>query len=147
MTEPSEPEVIVNGRLVGHGMAGMLAALPLMLEPPKTLENPGAPRSGWPPGSNGFCKAVNGGGGWRPATGLRLAAAMSANGDALPLVWLSAPDGRKVPDCSRCLEHLSEDGWAILEACASVGIEHGKSTTEMAERYFETFHAKGHSLP
>lgn len=49
-----------------------------------------------------------------------------------------------VKECERCAEHWDANGWSIIGACASVGIEHGKSTWQMAKDYFEGYHRRGH---
>lgn len=45
--------------------------------------------------------------------------------------------------CPDCLEHYV-DRPHLVEACASVGIEHGKSTAEMLAGYFRDYHERGH---
>ena len=57
------------------------------------------------------------------------------------------PDGTGayLPDfrCGKCLEHWHSEPH-LVHAFASVGIEHGKSTGEMAADYFASFHARKH---
>lgn len=60
-----------------------------------------------------------------------------------PLEWLDLPGGRgQVPACDGCLAWLSRPG--AREACASVGIEHGRSADETARQAIERWHAAGH---
>jgi hypothetical protein len=50
-----------------------------------------------------------------------------------------------VPICIECANHLfGQDGWSLMHAFASVGIEHNKSSREMAESYFDHYHENGH---
>ena len=49
----------------------------------------------------------------------------------------------RVTSCEKCAEHYFNEPF-LREAFASVGIEHGKSSWQMAESYFDTFH-KEHS--
>lgn len=42
--------------------------------------------------------------------------------------------------CSKCIDDAIRNGWAIAEACASVGIENGKSPLENAVAYFDGLH-------
>ncbi len=49
-----------------------------------------------------------------------------------------------VEDCAKCRRHWYSDGPSLLHAFASVGIEHGKSTAEMADSYFARYHKNGH---
>jgi hypothetical protein len=46
-------------------------------------------------------------------------------------------------ECGGCLEHLARQPF-LVEACASVGIEYGKSTGAMLLDYFTRFHERGH---
>jgi hypothetical protein len=46
-------------------------------------------------------------------------------------------------DCDKCRAHADSEPF-LLEAFASVGIEHGKSSGQMAEEYFVHFHRNGH---
>ena len=48
--------------------------------------------------------------------------------------------------CPECLEHYFDEPF-LPAAFASVGIEHGKSSYEMAESYFGEYHRKKHSDP
>ena len=50
---------------------------------------------------------------------------------------------RRVQDCDKCREHYFANPM-LVGAFASVGIEHGKSTWQMAEEYFERFHKGQH---
>lgn len=43
-------------------------------------------------------------------------------------------------DCPECNKHIDEHAWAISTACASVGIEYGKSTYEMFKDYIRGYH-------
>jgi hypothetical protein len=47
--------------------------------------------------------------------------------------------------CGECFVHWAKEGMGLTHAFASVGIEHGKTTYEMAESYFRSFHKRGHS--
>ena len=49
----------------------------------------------------------------------------------------------KVQDCDKCREYYFANPM-LIGAFASVGIEHGKSTWEMAESYFAEFHKNKH---
>lgn len=52
-----------------------------------------------------------------------------------------------VPDhCAQCLEHFRSTPF-LVEAFASVGIEHGKSSGQMAKEYFAVFHRNAHRPP
>lgn len=48
--------------------------------------------------------------------------------------------------CGKCLEYLMpvQRYWTLREACASVGIEHNKSTDQMMFEYIRAFHDRGH---
>ena len=60
-----------------------------------------------------------------------------------PLSWRGDEDGHVgYPDCVECFEHMNQPG--MLEAAASVGIEHGKSTGQMIREAVDYFHARGH---
>ena len=48
-----------------------------------------------------------------------------------------------IPDCDDCQEHAFSQPM-LSEACASVGIEHGKSTYEMFKTYIAAYHFRGH---
>lgn len=48
-----------------------------------------------------------------------------------------------VPHCRECFEHYMQTPH-LVGACASVGIEHGKSTSQMLTEYFERYHAREH---
>ena len=48
-----------------------------------------------------------------------------------------------VNECPRCANHWFAAPF-LAEAFASVGIEHGKSSFEMAESYFADYHRKKH---
>lgn len=58
-----------------------------------------------------------------------------------PLEWYSVGDG-EIPACDRCFDYMRTP--FLVEACASVGIEHGKSTDQMMRETIEAFHASGH---
>ena len=51
-------------------------------------------------------------------------------------------------NCPKCLLYLFKDGtrgYLILRtACASVGIEHNKSTDQMLDEYIAYYHERGH---
>lgn len=65
-------------------------------------------------------------------------------GKRRPLTWYGDEGGRVgFPDCDKCIDYMQSDG--LVHACASVGIEHGKSTGEMLRISVEAFHAKGHA--
>lgn len=49
-----------------------------------------------------------------------------------------------VQDCPECANHWFAEGQGLLHAFASVGIERGKSSWEMAESYFANYHGKRH---
>lgn len=46
-------------------------------------------------------------------------------------------------NCRDCMEHYYASP-ALAGAAASVGIEHGRSSTEMLYTYLGTFHQNGH---
>jgi hypothetical protein len=48
--------------------------------------------------------------------------------------------------CAKCLEHF-QDNPSMVGALASVGIEHGKSSGQMAKEFYATFHKKKHKEP
>jgi hypothetical protein len=58
-----------------------------------------------------------------------------------PLVWIDAGDDRIIPDCMKCMDALTP---MLMEACASVGIEHNRSTDDMARQYLAEYHARNH---
>lgn len=45
------------------------------------------------------------------------------------------------PDCQR---YVDQFGWALVGACASVGIERGKTTGQMAVEFIRSYHNRGH---
>ncbi len=45
--------------------------------------------------------------------------------------------------CAKCLTHFFENPM-LIESCASVGIENGKSTGLMLKEYFEHLHETQH---
>ena len=49
----------------------------------------------------------------------------------------------KVQSCDKCREHYFSNP-SLLLAFSSVGIEHGKSSWEMAESYFAEYHKRKH---
>lgn len=48
-----------------------------------------------------------------------------------------------ITGCPDCLQHYYATP-LLAEACASVGIEHGKSSAEMLSQYLAAFHERGH---
>ena len=46
-------------------------------------------------------------------------------------------------NCGDCMAHWDANPH-LTAACASVGIEHGKSTAQMLREYFAGFHQRGH---
>lgn len=50
----------------------------------------------------------------------------------------------RLSDCDECEDHIRTLGWAFAGACASVGIERGKSTARMASEYIQDYHERGH---
>ena len=79
---------------------------------------------------------------WRPLfstllfTGLRI-------GEALALTWDDVEDGQLgIPACPECFDYMHQPG--MIEAAASAGIEHGKSTGLMLREVVDHFHAQGH---
>jgi hypothetical protein len=60
-----------------------------------------------------------------------------------PLEWYGDEDGRLgAPACPDCWDEMAKPG--LVEACASAGIEHGKSTGLMMKEYIDSYHARGH---
>lgn len=60
-----------------------------------------------------------------------------------PLQWAEDEDDRVgIPCCMECFDEMNTPG--LIEACASVGIEHGKSTGLMMREYIDSFHARRH---
>ena len=49
----------------------------------------------------------------------------------------------RVAECMDCEQHAIREPH-IVGACASVGIEHGKSTAEMMKIYLDGYHKRGH---
>lgn len=47
-------------------------------------------------------------------------------------------------DCAECREHLIANQH-LVGACASVGIEHGLTTSDTLRQYLNGYHARGHS--
>jgi hypothetical protein len=45
------------------------------------------------------------------------------------------------PLCDKCAEKID---YGLIGAAASVGIEHGKSTSAMIHKYLSEYHVKGH---
>lgn len=45
--------------------------------------------------------------------------------------------------CGKCLQHFDQNPY-IVAAFASVGIEHGKSTHQMMQEFYATFHENKH---
>lgn len=53
-----------------------------------------------------------------------------------------------IESCPLCMAHFAQNPWALREAFASVGIEHDKSSAEMAASYFAELHEReGHPEP
>lgn len=50
---------------------------------------------------------------------------------------------RNIIDCPDCMLHLDTTPH-LYEACASVGIEYGKSARQLLLQYLATFHRHGH---
>lgn len=50
-----------------------------------------------------------------------------------------------LPRCGKCLQHFFEHP-TMIEACASVGIEHGKSTGQMLKEWYAIFHKRKHQV-
>lgn len=46
--------------------------------------------------------------------------------------------------CDECRAHWLDERDGLTHAFASVGIEAGLTTPEMAERYFASYHKRGH---
>lgn len=44
-------------------------------------------------------------------------------------------------DCPECQRLIDSTGWALVGACASVGIEEGMSTGQMAQAWLALKHA------
>lgn len=52
---------------------------------------------------------------------------------------------RQIMDCAPCMAHYYDPvNVHLAGACASVGIEHGKSTQQMLFEYLAAFHVRGH---
>lgn len=47
-----------------------------------------------------------------------------------------------IPICAVCFAELMKPG--LIEACASVGIEHGMTTAGLLRWYLDRFHERGH---
>ena len=47
------------------------------------------------------------------------------------------------PDCSECRAFLDSNPH-LIGAAASVGIEHGKSTSQVIMEYLQVYHMRGH---
>jgi hypothetical protein len=63
-----------------------------------------------------------------------------------PLQWTDEGDDKLgYPTCIECFEKMREPG--LVEACASVGIERGKSTGLMLKEYLDHYHAQRHEDP
>lgn len=43
-------------------------------------------------------------------------------------------------NCPECQKLINEAGWSLVGACASVGIEHGMTTGEMAQHWLALKH-------
>lgn len=48
--------------------------------------------------------------------------------------------------CAKCLQHFCANPF-LVEAFASVGIEHGKSSGQMAQEFYAFFHKNKHREP
>jgi hypothetical protein len=60
-----------------------------------------------------------------------------------PLQWYGDEGGRLgYPACLECHEHMMQP--YLVEAAASVGIEVGKSTSQMIREYIDDYHARRH---
>ncbi len=60
-----------------------------------------------------------------------------------PLQWYGDEDGRiGYPICQECSDYMNEP--RLIEACASVGIEKGKSTGQLLRETVNAFHARKH---
>lgn len=60
-----------------------------------------------------------------------------------PLQWYGDEGGLLgYPACPECFEKMTSPG--LIEACASVGIEHGKSTGLMMREFIDRYHANRH---
>ena len=57
------------------------------------------------------------------------------------LQWFTM-DGGEWPECKDCLERMTDP--VTVHACASVGIEHGKTVHEMMKGHLSMFHERGH---
>lgn len=65
-------------------------------------------------------------------------------GKRRPLQWYGDEDGKLgLPVCLECFQEMQTP--FLAEACASVGIEHGKSTGLMMRKLIDEFHASGHA--
>ena len=60
-----------------------------------------------------------------------------------PLQWYGDEDGRTGwPACGVCFDKFMDPG--VTAACASVGIEHGRSTAAMLREYIDRYHERRH---
>lgn len=60
-----------------------------------------------------------------------------------PLQWIDNDDGKLgYPACVECFETMMSPG--LVEACASVGIENGKSTGLLMKEFLDLYHARRH---
>ena len=57
------------------------------------------------------------------------------------LQWFTM-DGNEWPECQKCLDRMTDP--LTISACASVGIEHGRSTHEMMRGHLDHYHQRGH---
>ena len=48
-----------------------------------------------------------------------------------------------MPVCDECVKYMMQPG--LIEACASVGIEHNKSTSEMLRDVVNSYHDSKHT--
>lgn len=60
--------------------------------------------------------------------------------------WLASAPPRvlKIAECADCEQHALAEPM-LAGACASVGIEHGKSTAQMVRLYLAGYHERGHA--
>lgn len=59
-----------------------------------------------------------------------------------PLEWYETSPGWLMPGCLLCHDYMQTPG--LLEACASVGIEHGKSTDQLLRETVDAYHIARH---
>ncbi len=49
-------------------------------------------------------------------------------------------------ECSRCRKFVNEQGWALLGAAASIGIEKNRNTDEVIGEFLVIYHKSGHNV-